>query len=214
MTGVQTCALPIYEYELGSTLNIFVDKRSINWGEDWKAAMSRSLGIANVLMPAVTPRYLRSPACRDELMQFDDRMEGIPGAQVLSLVWQDYGAVRQAMPNDPVLKVIDGHQGISVSELRGLRIDSEEYQAKVTEIVSKLRELMERGTAHEDASDIAEKGHGRGEADGLIEAFDRLGQDIPPFNDAVARVVTGIDEIGRAHVGTPVTHQSRMPSSA
>ena len=184
-----------YEYEMGSTLNVFVDKRSINWGEDWKAAMNGSLGIANVLMPAVTPRYLRNPACRDELTQFDDRMRGVPGSQVLSLVWQDYGAVRRAMPNDPVLKVIDKHQRISVSELRGLSIGSTAYQAKVAEIVSKLRELMERGTAHEDASDIAEKGHGRGEADGLIEAFDRLGQDIPPFNDAVARVVTGIDDI-------------------
>ena len=99
------------------------------------------------------------------------------------------------MPNDPVLKAIDKHQRISVSELRGLSIGSTAYQAKVAEIVSKLKELMERGTAHEDASDIAEKGHGRGEADGLIEAFDRLGQDIPPFNDAVARVVTGIDDI-------------------
>ncbi|MFI7586778.1 toll/interleukin-1 receptor domain-containing protein [Spongisporangium articulatum] len=54
----------------GRTIDIFVDRESIGWGEDWQQAISRSVDAATVFLPIVTANYLRRPHCREEFLDF------------------------------------------------------------------------------------------------------------------------------------------------
>ncbi|UOX84719.1 toll/interleukin-1 receptor domain-containing protein [Amycolatopsis sp. FBCC-B4732] len=55
----------------GRKIEIFVDRESIGWGEDWRAKIQDGLDAAMVLIPAVTMNYFyNSSACREELTAF------------------------------------------------------------------------------------------------------------------------------------------------
>ncbi|MES1170136.1 MAG: toll/interleukin-1 receptor domain-containing protein [Leifsonia sp.] len=78
------------EYGLlsGESLDLFVDRRSINWGDDWRSDIDSALQNGSYFLPVLTPRYFRSPECRRELTEFSRRASQL-GAEsfILPIVW-------------------------------------------------------------------------------------------------------------------------------
>src|ERR1700722_10655224 len=60
------------EYNLlsGEPLELFVDRDSIAWGEEWRERIDSSLAQTTFFIPVITPRYFRRPECRRELLEF------------------------------------------------------------------------------------------------------------------------------------------------
>ena len=54
----------------GDVLDLFMDRTDIRWGDEWKARIEGAIAGTTFFIPVVTPSYLRSQACRDELFQF------------------------------------------------------------------------------------------------------------------------------------------------
>src|SRR5437764_14013106 len=54
----------------GRTLEIFVDRDTIGWGDDWQEGIEQAIAGAIVFMPVVTRQYFDRPACREELLTF------------------------------------------------------------------------------------------------------------------------------------------------
>jgi hypothetical protein len=60
------------EYALitGQSLNLFIDRTDIRWGEEWRARADNSLGKTTFLIPVLSPRYFARKECRRELQTF------------------------------------------------------------------------------------------------------------------------------------------------
>lgn len=54
----------------GRTLEIFVDRETIGWGEDWRDGIRQGIESAAIFMPIVTRQYFERPSCREELLAF------------------------------------------------------------------------------------------------------------------------------------------------
>lgn len=54
----------------GRTLETFVDRESIGWGENWKEQIRNSIESATVFIPVITRQYFDRPACREELLLY------------------------------------------------------------------------------------------------------------------------------------------------
>ena len=54
----------------GRTLEIFVDRETIGWGEDWREGIRQGIESAAIFMPIVTRQYFERPSCREELLAF------------------------------------------------------------------------------------------------------------------------------------------------
>ena len=54
----------------GRELQIFIDRESIGWGEDWRARIRESVKTATFFIPVITMRYFDSDMCREELLAF------------------------------------------------------------------------------------------------------------------------------------------------
>jgi TIR domain-containing protein len=54
----------------GRNLDIFIDRESVNWGENWQAAIQTGIDGAMIFMPVVTRQYFDRAACREELLTF------------------------------------------------------------------------------------------------------------------------------------------------
>ncbi|MGW5579360.1 TIR domain-containing protein [Micromonospora chokoriensis] len=51
-------------------LNLFVDRNSVEWGDEWRRRIDIALTGAAFFIPIITPRYFTRPECRRELLDF------------------------------------------------------------------------------------------------------------------------------------------------
>src|SRR5215469_15861861 len=60
------------EYNLlsGEPLELFIDRDSISWGQEWRARIDTVLSQTTFFIPVITPRYFTRPECRRELLEF------------------------------------------------------------------------------------------------------------------------------------------------
>ena len=59
-----------YSLLSGTSIEIFADRTSIGWGDEWKRVIDSALSEASFLIPIMTPRYFTRPECRRELLDF------------------------------------------------------------------------------------------------------------------------------------------------
>lgn len=54
----------------GAEFPIFIDRKDLKWGQQWKARIEESLDGVTFLIPILTPGYFKSEWCRKELRRF------------------------------------------------------------------------------------------------------------------------------------------------
>lgn len=147
-----------YEYQFASTLRLFVDTQSIGLGEDWQRALDSAVESSTFIMPAVTPRYLGSSACRDELNKFVSRSEEKRNGHILSVIWQQFEGTLPAIQNPQATAIIQQYQYMNVSKLRDLDTNEKEYKATVRKLVDEIRKriIQDREEMEDGVSDARE----------------------------------------------------------
>src|SRR5215475_5859856 len=65
------------EVQTGKTFPIFQDRIDIQWGEDWKDRVKKSLNESVFLIPILTPSFFNSSACREEVELFLQREKAL-----------------------------------------------------------------------------------------------------------------------------------------
>ncbi|NMM95207.1 toll/interleukin-1 receptor domain-containing protein [Bifidobacterium oedipodis] len=131
-----------YTFQVGNTLQLFIDKESINWGDNWRTVLERSVGAANIIIPAITPRYMRSRACRKELLDFEDAAQGDESKQILPLMIQNIDEMSGIDRQDPVWIIAHDKQWHSLDNLRML--SEKERQEQILEVVRRLRVIIKK----------------------------------------------------------------------
>src|SRR5689334_16818015 len=60
----------LVKVKTGRSLDVFVDRDSIGWGENWRDRLAESVESATVFLPLLTATYLEREACREEFLAF------------------------------------------------------------------------------------------------------------------------------------------------
>jgi hypothetical protein len=60
----------IYRMKTCETIKIFVDRKDIQWSQNWRALISNSILGTTFFFAITSPNYLKSPNCRDEFDEF------------------------------------------------------------------------------------------------------------------------------------------------
>ena len=186
-----------YEFSYGETLSLFVDTQSIKWGEDWRKALDRGIEATNFLMPAVTPRYIRSASCRDELFKFFDRIEGTPSSHVLSMIWQPVDGMSLDVGAEKARKIIEDHQYLDLAGIRDLPPSDKAYKAKVRKAAMKLYEAIEEQKSRPEPA-AADAPSAAGEEEGLLEQLDEVNANIEILQSSIARALEDADRLAGA----------------
>ena len=71
----------------GEILSIFTD-HDLKWGQSWKKALVSELEATAFLLTFVSPRYLKSPACREEVEVFATAAEKAGYKAILPILIQ------------------------------------------------------------------------------------------------------------------------------
>ncbi len=197
-----------YRFQSGSAgLEIFVDTRSISWGEEWQSALNSAVDATTFIMPAVTPGYLSSQACREELQRFVSRGEELVNGHILSLIWQDYRSTPAAAQNPSIVEIVGRHQYRDVSSLRDLNPSDKAYKALVRKLAQEIRKavLADAGKASMRPSSPASKTVDEPEEPvDLIDRISNLDASLNAFKTSFESVALELGSIQAAINAHPV----------
>ena len=140
-----------YKFETGKTLSIFRDVESIAWGQPWEDRISHGLQNVMFLIPAVTPNFLNSEACRAEVRQFDAvcRARGVQNL-ILPIVFSGRHLIRKDS-DDEIAQLLAKAQCTFFDEVWFTARTGEPWMRAVREMVLQLIGI--EGAAEEQLSE-------------------------------------------------------------
>lgn len=112
-----------YRIQTAEDLELFHDRESIRWGEEWETLIGDAIAGTTFFIPIITPSYFRSNACRQELLKFVREAERAGLDRLLMPVyWVTVPELRDegAASKDEAVKAIATHQW---QDLREVRLD-------------------------------------------------------------------------------------------
>jgi TIR domain len=112
----------VYGLVTGRTLELFLDRDSIAWGDAWSERIDDAIVGTTFFFPVITPRYFASPECRRELLKFvaESRRRGVQ--ELLLPIYYVSVDELDHSPTDEVMAIVAARQR---EDLRTARLEEE-----------------------------------------------------------------------------------------
>ncbi|MFD9567561.1 TIR domain-containing protein [Streptomyces sp. NPDC059994] len=188
-----------FEIITGDPLGIFLDKRSIEWGDAWRVRLDSALTSTTFLIPIITPKFLKSQECRREVITFSGHAASLGLHELLLPI--HYVNVPQltqgaeGQPADEVVEILARRQWV---DWRELRLDDEEspaYRQAVHELALRLAEIIETAPPPMPV-EVTPSSQDDEELPGFIEIMAEMEGALPTWQDTIQRFAEIITLIG------------------
>ncbi|MGH9897083.1 MAG: toll/interleukin-1 receptor domain-containing protein, partial [bacterium] len=181
-----------YHFLFGRRVELFFDRRDLQWGELWERRLTQEIERTTFLMAVVTPRFLNSDYCRKEVIEFStvSRRVGEPKL-MLPLIWRMPPGLLDAPPDDPVVAALRSAQWEEIGDLRYADPTSGDYRRKLDHLAERLHETalaLEAKVAPSDLTEMSANDKGPELEADLFDAFEK-------FEEFGGRWPTEIDEL-------------------
>ncbi|MFF0231212.1 toll/interleukin-1 receptor domain-containing protein [Micromonospora sp. NPDC005254] len=165
-----------YRSMTGQVVGVFKDVDSIAPGEDWKDRIRLGLSSSSVFLAFVSPAYLRSAACREELSEFIGFLNANSSTRlIIPLVFAKLDRIKRAFSDDDLWNRLSDRNRVDISELRSADIGSSVWIQAVEKISDQIDEVLTAVASLEGSSQPAPTIAAEAEADdGEGHLFDRL----------------------------------------
>ena len=191
-----------YEARTGRVLNLFLDRESIGWGEDWREKIQRSVQGATIFIPIITMRYFTSQACRDELFAFHEAAKGL-GVTELILPIILMGAENITKDDErPEVQLIERLNYKDIEPQFRAGYDSPDWLQRMDEIVADLidglksaEEALAAGDEREAANPAAAESDADDAQDGILE-ISTMSTEFEEITALTEKAHAGIEELG------------------
>jgi len=188
-----------FEMLTGESINLFLDRDQLVWGDDWKPKIDASLSSIAFFVPIVTPRYFKSKECRRELNFFARQAERLGVEElVLPVLWVDFAGLHEESPADDLLSLVGRFQWSDWTQLKFAELGTGEYRKAVAQLAERLvmaNAAAEASTANLNIDTVVE------DSDDELGSLDKLGvmeQPLPQMTNILTDVGAAIEDIGRA----------------
>jgi hypothetical protein len=113
----------VYEAKTGRTLELFVDRDNLSWGESWRDGIASAVNSATAFMPIISMKYFTREHCREELMAYYEnaRIVGVTGL-ILPVIIAGGNQIKATDPREEV-RIIEqlNHKSIESAMLEGFQ---------------------------------------------------------------------------------------------
>lgn len=187
-----------YEMITGESIELFLDRDKLEWGDDWRGKVDESLATVAFFIPVLTPRYFQSVECRRELNHFVRRAKSLGLEElIMPLMYVDVPGFRQEPPSDDAIALIKPFQWEDWTRLRYVSSDAEDYRVAV----GRMAERLAAATAIADQTNIADAvlalvEEDADDAPGDIDLMGQAESVMPEWSETVALIGKEIESIG------------------
>lgn len=131
-----------YEAHTGRPLDIFLDRESIGWGQDWPSRIRESVESATIFIPVVTMRYFQSESCREELMTFYSNAEELGVRELIApVILAGVNSIR-IDAEDEAIRLIARLQYKNIEEIWRQGYDSPDWNLAIYDMIDNLRSAI------------------------------------------------------------------------
>ena len=184
-----------YKMRTAEGLELFVDRESIRWGEEWEKLIGDAIAGTTFFIPIITPSYFRSNPCRQELLKFVREADRLGLQQLLMPVyWVTVSELEDdgTESNDEAVRAIARHQWLDLRDVRLEDRASADYRKAVSGLAGEIAARASQVAATVDdlpmiASDTSSEAEGTGDEDGSPGFLELLAQ-----GDEAMEKLTGI----------------------
>jgi hypothetical protein len=190
------------EYGLitGDELELFVDRTSLDWGDQWRTRIDEALATTTFFIPVITPRYFRRPECRKELLTFAGHAQSLGVEELLlPLLYVEVPDLDEDS-EDEAIALVAGTQYEDWRNLRLVDENSADYRQGVNRLATRLANISEEVADRPDPLPPQGRSTADGDADegpGFLEllaegekALPRWERTITAFPDVLEEVAT------------------------
>ena len=127
-------------------VRIFQDVAAIPFGTDWLKEIHKAIDELSFLLPIVTPAFLESEMCCQEVMRFRERERELGRDDLIfPFRYIDVSDINPDEVHDPaVLALLNSRQRFDFASLRHRSPDSEEVATKLALLATALRAALRR----------------------------------------------------------------------
>lgn len=130
--------------ECGRKLEIFVDRESIGWGNDWRDKIADDLSNAMVFIPLISLQYFEREACRAELQAFHSAASNL-GVTELLLPLIMFGKSRiTSESDDQLVRMVERLQHIDIQDAILSGPKTRQWRTTMLDVARKLVATVER----------------------------------------------------------------------
>lgn len=166
----------------GNDLKIFVDRENLAWGELWRDRIDRALGQVPFFIAIVTPKYVKSPECRRELLAFNREAKSRDiGRLLLPILFINVKELDEKS-DDEVLALIARTQYVDWRDLRLKDAGDPEVLRAINALALRMETLL--GEVSETTKEIEARSDAE-QFDSLSDIVDRIHDKLPGWMDAV-----------------------------
>lgn len=198
-----------YEMLTNDTIQLFLDRDDMEWGDEWQAKVDGSLASVAFFVPILTPRYFASAACRGELNTFARRATDLGVGQLLMpILYMDFPGIDDETPTDDLVALVRRFQWVDWRELRWAEPDSADYRRAVALLAKRLvdaNKAAEESTVSDVAIQLAKSVD---EEAGTIELLAAFETALPELTATTEGIATAIEEV--VVVATEVSQRSDL----
>ncbi|MFF5082507.1 toll/interleukin-1 receptor domain-containing protein [Actinoplanes sp. NPDC000266] len=177
-----------YQSMTGHLVGVFFDIQSISLGENWRDRIRLGLSSSSIFLAFVSPAFLRSAQCREELNEFFGFLDANSSARlVMPLLYADRERIEKMFASDPLWSKITQRQATDISHLRFVDIGSAEWVRETTKIAELIEDRLAdfssiEGTDQEMITSIPSDEVSDGMLERFAEVEDRAPQVLEDMN--------------------------------
>lgn len=214
-----------FEVQMGRKLDVFFDRKSIKWGDNWRTSIEANLGKTLFFIPVISPTYLRRPSCLGELKRARKAFHELhldAGIYPLQLV--DVSPFLEASHDDDLASFLADTQakslpgGRTLYELFNKGQDSADYRDSVYDIAMEIKkrdaslgqnqENLLRDLAVQEKSLAGQGDQSKEPGEGLLDLLPRMADFQARLEEAMGRVSSAASQIGETFQKHPLTGRS------
>jgi hypothetical protein len=183
----------------GDSLELFVDRKDISWGEEWRRRIDDALEATTFFIPIVTPRYFKRPECRRELLTFAGHAQSLGLEELLLPI--HYADVAELGPDeepssDEAVALVAKTQW---EDWRTLRLRDErtaEYRQGVNDLAKRLAEISAK-TEAVPPTPTSEPEEAREEEPGFIDLVASGEEAMPRWTQTIQSLGEEMQNVSR-----------------
>lgn len=187
-----------YEMRTNDTIQLFLDRDDMAWGNEWQAKIDTSLAAVAFFVPVLTPRYFASAVCRGELNTFARRATDLGVGQLLMpILYVDFPGIEDEQPTDDLVALVKKFHWVDWRELRFSDPNSTEYRTAVSQLAARL--VAANKVAEQTATSDTPVAHGTASGDddaGFIELLAGFERALPELTGTTGLIGGAITELG------------------
>lgn len=185
-----------YEMLTAESIELFLDRDDLAWGNDWKAVVDGSLSATAFFIPVLTPRFFLSAECRRELNTFvrKARRLGLEDL-IMPILYVDAPLLRADPPTDEAVAMVKPFQWVDWTVLRFASKESPEYRAAVASMADRLVEANLKADEANAVVVLPEVEDDDDDSLGSADLMAKAEEVMPAWLETVGAITSGIEDV-------------------